>query len=67
MLSQILSVTVSYALFYPSARGPPLNWSLHMCVHLESECPRKNDTEKDIVLSEEEAKTRIPLAIESIA
>jgi hypothetical protein len=38
-----------------------------MCVHLESECPRKNDTEKDIVLSEEEAETRIPLAIESIA
>jgi hypothetical protein len=38
-----------------------------MSVHLESECPRKNDTEKDIVLSEEEAETRIPLAIESIA
>lgn len=36
-------------------------------VHLKSECPRKNDTKEDIVLSEEEAKFKIPLAIDSLA
>jgi hypothetical protein len=68
MLSQILSVTVSYALLYPSARGS-LSAGLSQCggIHLESERRRKDDTEEDVVLSEEEAKTKIPLASDFLA
>ena len=64
MLSQILSVTVSYALLYPSVHGPLSEGCLRMALHLESERRRKNDTEEDVVSSEEEAKPRFPLAID---
>ena len=64
MLSQILSVTVSYALLYPSVHVPLSEGCLRMALHLESECRRKNDTEEDVVSSEEEAKPRFPLAID---
>jgi hypothetical protein len=38
-----------------------------MGIHLESERRCKNDTEEDVVLSEEEAKTKIPLASDFLA
>jgi hypothetical protein len=36
---------------------------LIIAIHLESERRSKNDTEEDVVLSEEEAKMKTPLAI----
>ena len=46
---------------------PHLPAGLEVGVHLESKRPRKDNTEEDIVLSEEEARFRFPLAIDFLA